>query len=182
MAVYRGKYILQGLREITPEMEGDLDLAYGICMGYKAAFPCEMCGRCCHQPNIAVLPGEVDRVAAAAGIPLHEFVGNHIVRTPDGRLLLRKKGACEFLGGDNRCSIWEDRPEVCRDFPYAVSMFMSRVYLALTDDRADIMDLIGYMDESWPCTRVIRSTIAQRVEEAKAARRGGGQGPPQPRA
>jgi hypothetical protein len=42
MAVYRGKYILKGLKEITPEMEKDLDLAYDICMSYKDGFPCEM--------------------------------------------------------------------------------------------------------------------------------------------
>ena len=31
MAIYRGKYILQGLDEIPPEMERDLDLAYDLC-------------------------------------------------------------------------------------------------------------------------------------------------------
>ena len=28
MAVYRGKYILEGLDEITPDMEHNLDIAY----------------------------------------------------------------------------------------------------------------------------------------------------------
>jgi len=38
MAVYRNKYILQGLKEITPEMEKDLDLAYDVCMGLREEF------------------------------------------------------------------------------------------------------------------------------------------------
>ena len=64
MALYRGKYDLRGLDSLTPEMEKDLDLAYEICMSYRD-IPCEMCGRCCHQPNIIVRPEEVERVASA---------------------------------------------------------------------------------------------------------------------
>ena len=172
MAVYRGKYVLRGLREITPEMEKDLDLAYGICMSYKDGFPCEMCGRCCHQPNIVVRPEEVDPLARAAGIPLQEFISDYIIRTSDGRLLFSKTDPCVFLGGDNRCKVWKDRPEICRDFPYAVAMFMSRVYIALTDESADIIELIEYMDDTWPCTKVIRSSISEKIEEARAARCG----------
>jgi Fe-S-cluster containining protein len=167
MAVYRGKYILQGLKEISPEMEKDLDLAYEICISYKDDFPCEMCGRCCHQPSILILPDEVDPIATAAGIPLHDFVSRYLVRTSDGRLLFSKTDPCAFLNKDNRCKIWKDRPEVCRDFPYAVSMFMSRVYIALTDDDADIIELIEYMDGSWPCTKVIKAGISEKVKEAR---------------
>ena len=168
MAVYRRKYVLQGLKEISPEMEKDLDLAYDICISYKDGFPCEMCGRCCRQPSIIILPEEVDRIADAAKIPLNEFVSRYIKRTSDGRLLFAKTDPCAFLNKDNRCRIWKDRPEVCRDFPYAVSMFMSRVYIALTDDKADISELIGYMDDSWPCTKVIKADISEKVEEAKS--------------
>ncbi|MCL2296563.1 MAG: YkgJ family cysteine cluster protein [Methanomassiliicoccaceae archaeon] len=170
MAVYRGKYILQGLKEITPEMEKDLDLAYDICMSYKDGFPCEMCGRCCYQSNIAVRPEEVDRIAHSAGIPLHDFITKYIVRTSDGRMLFRRTYPCAFLDKENRCRIWKDRPEVCRDFPYAVSMFMSRVYIALTNESADIMELIDYMDDSWPCTKVIRSNISEKILEARSTR------------
>ena len=151
-------------------MKKDLDLSYDICMSYKDEFPCEMCGRCCHQPNIVVLPGEVDRIAEAAKIPLHDFITQYIVKTSDGRLLFKRTDPCAFLDTDNRCRIWKDRPEVCRDFPYGVSMFMSRVYLALTDENADIMELIEYMDDSWPCTRVIRSNISEKIKEAAASR------------
>jgi Fe-S-cluster containining protein len=169
MAVYRGKYVLQGLKTITPEMEKDLDLAYDICMSYKDDFPCEMCGRCCHQPNITVLPDEVDRLAAAAGVPLHIFISKFISRSSDGRLFLSKTDPCAFLDKENRCKVWKDRPEICRDFPYAVSMFMSRVYIALTDDKADIIEMIGYMDDSWPCTKVIKSSISEKIKEAKSS-------------
>jgi Fe-S-cluster containining protein len=170
MAKYRGKYILEGLAEIPPEMERDLDLAYDICEGYRREFPCELCGRCCHQPQINIQAHEVDRIATAAGIPLHEFIGDCLAQTSDGRLLLRRTAPCMFLGDDNRCTVWADRPEVCDDFPYMSSKLMSRIYLALTDDDADILGLIGYMDDGWPCTRIIRGTVAARVEAARELR------------
>ncbi|MCQ2069712.1 MAG: YkgJ family cysteine cluster protein [archaeon] len=172
MAVYRGKYILEGLNKISPEMERDLDLAYDICMSYRDDFPCEMCGRCCHQPNIVIRPEEVDRVSNAAGIDLGTFMTQYVRQTYDGRILFNKteNGPCRFLGKDKKCTIWKDRPQICDDFPYAVSMFMSRVYLALTNPEADVLELISYMDDKWPCTKVIRSSIFKKVEEGRIAR------------
>lgn len=169
MAVYRGKYILEGLDEITPEMEHNLDIAYEICLSYKDDFPCEMCGRCCYQPNIIIRPEEIDRVASAANLTAFMFRRSYVVEMPDGRCLINKQndGPCPFLTDDSRCSIWKDRPQICDDFPYAVSMFMSRVYLALTNPDADIMRLISYMDAKWPCTRAIRRTIRERVDERR---------------
>lgn len=169
MAIYRGKYILEGLDEITPDMEHNLDIAYDICLSYKDDFPCEMCGRCCHQPNIVILPEEIDRVASAASITPFMFRRNYVVEMPDGRFLINKQnnGPCPFLGDDKRCTVWKDRPQICDDFPYAVSMFMSRVYLALTNPDADILKLISYMDSKWPCTRVIKRTIKEKIEERR---------------
>ncbi|AGI47973.1 Uncharacterized protein family (UPF0153) [Thermoplasmatales archaeon BRNA1] len=172
MALYRGKYDLQGLAEISPEMEKDLDLAYEICMSYRGEFPCEMCGKCCHQPNIIIRPDEVERVCAAAGTDLYTFMTQYVYQTGDGRILFNKRAGepCRFLGKDNRCTIWKDRPQICDDFPYLVSMFMSRVYLALTNEKADILRLIDYMDDSWPCTKDIKRTIAAKVEEGRRKR------------
>ena len=167
MALYRGKYDLRGLDHISPKMEHNLDVAYDICMSYRKDFPCEMCGKCCHQPHIIVRPEEIDRVSTAAGIPLYDFMRDYLVETEDGSFLFKKTDPCAFLGKDNKCTIWKDRPEICDLFPYAVSMFMSRVYLALTNPDVDIYDLIDYMDDTWPCTEVIKYDIRERIEEAR---------------
>lgn len=172
MVLYRGKYDLRGLDSITPEMVKDLDLAYEICMSYRDV-PCEMCGRCCHQPNIIIRPEEVERVSAASGCDLYTFMTTKVVQTSDGIFMRKGPDApCPFLRKDNRCSIWKDRPMICDDFPYLVSMFMSRVYLAITNPEADILALIDYMDDSWPCTRAIRETIVSKVEGGRKARAG----------
>lgn len=172
MAVYRGRYILQGLPEISDEMEKDLDLAYDICRHYHSSLPCQECGRCCHQKLITILPEEVDRISSAAGVPLGEFMSKYVGFSKDGRIMLLRTDPCAFLGKDKKCRIWEDRPEVCREFPYLVSTFMSRVYLAIANEDADILELIDYMDREWPCTNNIRETIVGKVEEARGIRAG----------
>ena len=151
-------------------MEKDLDLAYDICMSYRG-ISCEMCGRCCHQPNIIIRPEEIERVSAAAGTDLYTFMTTKVVQTSDGVFMRKAPGEpCPFLRKDNRCSIWKDRPSICDDFPYLVSMFMSRVYLALVNPEVDVMTLVEYMDDSWPCTREIKSTLRQKVDEGRARR------------
>ena len=172
MVLYRGKYILQGLDEIPSDMLRDLDLAYETCLELKNTSPCEMCGRCCHQPFITVRDQEVERVADYAGIELFDFVSEYLERDPEeDKWLFKKTDPCAFLRDDNRCRIWKGRPEICDDFPYMVSMFMSRVYLAIINEDVDILSLIGYMDDTWPCTRIIRSRIPGMVESAKVRRR-----------
>lgn len=165
MAVYRGKYILEGLPSISPEMEHNLDIAYEICMSFKDSFPCEMCGKCCHQPHIIVRPDEIDRITSAAGIPIPVFLREYLVETKDHRFYqFKKTNPCAFLGKDNKCKIWKDRPQICDDFPYAVSMFMSRVYLSLTNPEVDIGELIAYMEDSWPCSKIIKDGIKEKIE------------------
>lgn len=171
MAVYRGRYILQGLGEISPAMEKDLDLAYGICEEYQNSFQCEECGKCCYQKLITILPEEVDRISTAAKVPLGEFMSSYVEIAGDGRIMLLHTNPCAFLDKDKKCKIWMDRPEVCKQFPYRVSKFMSCVYLAIMNDDADVLELIDYMDDCWSCTKKIKGTISAKVVNAREFRR-----------
>jgi Fe-S-cluster containining protein len=165
---YRNKYILEGIDEIPEDMLRDLDTAYDICASLRSIAPCECCGKCCHQPYITVMDEEVERISAHIGTDPGDFVAAHLHRE-DGRWLFVKTadGPCAFLGKDRRCTIWPGRPEICRDFPYMVSKLMSLVYLAVVHG-AD-PDL-SYMDDSWPCTPVIKENIRRLIGKAKAER------------
>ena len=48
---------------------------------------------------------------------------------------------------------------------------MSKVYLAIVNEDADISEMIDYMDESWPCTMKIKECISERVDEARKIRK-----------
>ena len=169
--MYRGKYILDGLDEIPPDMMRDLDLAYELCQGLKDSSPCEMCGRCCHQPFITVRDEEVAPIAEYIGMEPYDFVMDYLDRDPEeDKWLFRNTNPCAFLGVNNRCRIWGGRPEICDEFPYMVSMFMSRVYLAIVNLGFDIMPSLEYMDDTWPCTKIIKSRISGLIEEARKKR------------
>ena len=83
------------------------------------ASPCHLCTAACCKQNAheyaALLrgDGEVRRFAAfAVDVP---------IRTDDGRLIIEKvlpylNGRCQFLGADDRCTIYADRPQACRAF------------------------------------------------------------------
>ncbi len=172
MAIYRDRYILDGLDEIPPDMLRDLDIAYGLCQTLKDTSPCEMCGKCCHQPFITVRDEEVESVAQAAGTDAVSFMFQYLTRdNEEGKWLFRHTNPCAFLNDDNRCRIWKGRPEICNEFPYMVSMFMSRVYLSIVNEGHDILPDLEYMDDTWPCTKIIKERIPGLIEEARIKRR-----------
>lgn len=172
MAIYRDRYILDGLDEIPPDMLRDLDIAYDLCQTLKDTSPCEMCGKCCHQPFITVRDEEVESVAQAAGTDAVSFMFQYLTRdNEEGKWLFRHTNPCAFLDDDNRCRIWKGRPEICNEFPYMVSMFMSRVYLSIVNEGHDILPDLEYMDDTWPCTKIIKERIPGLIEEAKIKRR-----------
>ncbi|MDD7478534.1 MAG: YkgJ family cysteine cluster protein [Methanomassiliicoccales archaeon] len=172
MAIYRDRYILDGLDEIPPDMLRDLDIAYDLCQTLKDTSPCEMCGKCCHQPFITVRDEEVESVAQAAGTDAVSFMFQYLTRdNEEGKWLFRHTNPCAFLDDDNRCRIWKGRPEICNEFPYMVSMFMSRVYLSIVNEDHDILPDLEYMDDTWPCTKIIKERIPGLIEEARIKRR-----------
>ena len=166
MAKYRGKYILEGLDEIPPAMLKDLDLAYNVCERLHDSFPCEMCGKCCHQANITVMDEEVERIAKHLNMTSDAFIDEYLYRR-DGLWLFKKERKCRFLGENNKCTIWIARPEICRDFPYLVAKFMSRVYLSIVNDAP--IDL-SYMEDDWPCTPVIKGSVDALIADARNER------------
>ena len=172
MAIYRDRYILDGLDEIPPDMLRDLDIAYDLCQTLKDTSPCEMCGKCCHQPFITVRDEEVESVAQVAGTDAVSFMFQYLTRdNEEGKWLFRHTNPCAFLDDDNRCRMWKGRPEICNEFPYMVSMFMSRVYLSIVNEGHDILPDLEYMDDTWPCTKIIKERIPGLIEEARIKRR-----------
>jgi hypothetical protein len=167
MVKYRGKYILEGLDEIPPDMLADLDAAYDICMEMHNGSECEMCGKCCHQANITVMDGEIGRIATHLKMNGNEFIEEYLYKR-DGLWLFRKSGACRFLNEEKKCRIWEERPLICRDFPYLVAKFMSRVYLSIVNDTT--IDL-EYMEDSWPCTPKIKGCVEKMIKKARTERK-----------
>ena len=78
---------------------------------------CLACAACCRDNDVVLEPGDVARFREAGR---GELLGpGRAVRGPDGRvrLVLAPSGACQHLGRDKKCRIYELRPYNCRAFP-----------------------------------------------------------------
>jgi Fe-S-cluster containining protein len=81
------------------------------------ASPCGQCGaNCCKQNghDFAVLlrPHEYARFGPFSSVVEMESDGGRVWE----RVLPYVGGRCQFLGLDDRCTIYEDRPQSCREF------------------------------------------------------------------
>lgn len=82
---------------------------------------CRVCANCCKVAETDVAEREIDRLARAVGVMRAEFIDRYTTQSKDdGALILRRtEHGCVFLDG-NDCTIYEDRPETCRNFPHLV--------------------------------------------------------------
>ncbi len=84
------------------------------------ASPCAGCtANCCKQNGhdyAVLLEGDERRKFAAFAADVVVSHGTHAVSE---RVLPYRDGRCAFLGDDDRCSIYEDRPVNCRRFECA---------------------------------------------------------------
>lgn len=99
----------------------------------KASFSCTKCSKCCRgafgDNAVAVFPSEVRRIMAASGRSWFEVAeppesedfdaeGNR--HAFEWTLRRRADGDCVFLDG-GRCSVYEDRPHICRTYPFRLA-------------------------------------------------------------
>jgi Fe-S-cluster containining protein len=79
-----------------------------------AGVPCTSCGLCCTYVVVDIdAPTTLDAASTALWYLYHPGMSLY---TADGEWMLQFDTRCKFLGADNRCGIYEQRPRVCRDF------------------------------------------------------------------
>jgi uncharacterized protein len=78
---------------------------------------CLTCGNCCKGYSPRFKTPDVKRISKVLKMRESEFIDNYLVIDNEGDFVARQ-APCPFLGADNYCSIYEDRPSDCRRFPY----------------------------------------------------------------
>ena len=78
---------------------------------------CLTCANCCKTLHIVVDDADIKRLSRRLTMPPQEFRARYVKMDTD-KTLLFKSQPCPMLGPDNRCAVYEDRPQACRDFPY----------------------------------------------------------------
>ncbi len=114
------------LKQLTPVGLARVDrLAEEFGRAAEAEIECTSCGVCCWENWVPVSAEEEARLAGRLGISPDEFRGRYVGTDDNGEPAI-DAGPCPFLDG-KRCSVYEDRPEACRGYPYVGGNVSSRM-------------------------------------------------------
>ncbi|HAL95326.1 MAG TPA: zinc/iron-chelating domain-containing protein [Chitinophagaceae bacterium] len=78
---------------------------------------CLSCANCCKNYSPRFKTPDIKRISKLLGLREGVFIEIYLKEDEDGDFVLQT-APCPFLGSDNFCSIYEDRPSDCRRFPY----------------------------------------------------------------
>jgi len=78
---------------------------------------CLSCAQCCKNYSPRFKTPDIKRISKLLKMKESVFIDTYLKIDDDGDYVV-KSTPCPFLGADNFCSIYEDRPSDCRRFPY----------------------------------------------------------------
>lgn len=88
---------------------------------------CLACGNCCRTLGPRILTKDVDQLAKGLKLKPAEIIGRYLRTDEDGDMVFRFL-PCPFLGDDNYCSIYENRPKACREYPHTDRKKFYQIY------------------------------------------------------
>lgn len=101
---------------------------------HDAAFEkvnCLSCARCCKSYSPRFKMPDIKRISKVMGMKETAFIDTYLTMDSDGDYVANTK-PCPFLGNDNACNIYEDRPTDCQRFPYTdEDVFFKRIPITM---------------------------------------------------
>lgn len=78
---------------------------------------CLECANCCKTTSPIFYQNDIERIARRLRMKPGDFIEKYL-RVDEDRDLVLKSSPCPFLDGENYCSVYEDRPKACREYPH----------------------------------------------------------------
>lgn len=85
-------------------------------------FSCKLCGSCCRERAIMLYEDDVKRLEGSGFSGFYEessYLERYLTGAPY-RMKLKEDGSCFFLSDDNKCSVYDLRPDTCRRYPFII--------------------------------------------------------------
>ena len=98
-----------------------------------AGIDCTTCANCCRELQPTFSEEDISRVARRLGMDRQQFINTYLQKTQKGESnpWETRTTPCPFLKG-NLCSIYEDRPGDCSDYPHLYKAdFISRIWATI---------------------------------------------------
>ena len=115
------------IRKLKRRPPADLDQIFKAL--HEKAFSrinCLECANCCRTLGPRITDRDIVRIARYLKVRPAEFTGKYLCIDED-RDYVFKSMPCPFLESDNSCSIYEQRPSACRDYPHTDRKKMHQV-------------------------------------------------------
>ena len=92
---------------------------------------CLQCANCCKNYSPRFKTPDIKRISRHLKMRESDFIEKYLVVDEEGDFVANAK-PCPFLGTDNFCSIYDERPSDCRRFPFTdEDVFIKRKELTL---------------------------------------------------
>lgn len=94
---------------------------------YSERIDCLQCANCCRTLGPRITDRDADRLAKATRMKTASFIAEYLRVDEDGDMVFRSM-PCPFLGDDNYCSVYEDSPKACREYPHTDRKKFFQIY------------------------------------------------------
>ncbi|MFZ5972057.1 MAG: YkgJ family cysteine cluster protein [Bacteroidota bacterium] len=78
---------------------------------------CLTCANCCKTTSPIFYQSDIERVAKALRMKPGDFIEKYL-RIDEDKDYVLKSSPCPFLDSHNYCSVYNDRPRACREYPH----------------------------------------------------------------
>jgi len=78
---------------------------------------CLTCANCCKTTSPIFYQNDIERAANAQRMKPGDFIVKYL-RIDEDKDYVLQTSPCPFLGVDNYCTIYADRPKACREYPH----------------------------------------------------------------
>tara|TARA_B100000508_G_C11465742_1_gene282301 strand:+ start:7509 stop:7991 length:483 start_codon:yes stop_codon:yes gene_type:complete len=78
---------------------------------------CLECANCCKTTSPIFRDIDIERLSKRLKLSHSKFAEKYLRLDSDGDYVLQSS-PCVFLQEDNKCSVYEDRPKACREYPH----------------------------------------------------------------
>ena len=97
---------------------------------------CLKCANCCKTTSPIFRDTDIKKLSKRFRIKTHQFIDDYLKMDADGDYVLRSS-PCPFLWDNNECSVYEDRPLACKEYPHTNRKNMYQV-LDLTKKNTEV--------------------------------------------
>lgn len=107
---------------------------------------CLQCANCCRSYSPRFKTPDIKRISKYLKMKESDFIESYLKLDNDGDYVARTS-PCPFLGEDNYCNIYDERPSDCKRFPYTdEDVLMKRPVLTIKN--SSFCPIVYYVMES----------------------------------